>query len=170
MPYADTCSTDCTTTTTVWYGWNSDSARTASMEWESWCTAYTTGTFRAPTARFITPKADPKVERRRVRKAKAARLRAERLLQEHLDEQQRREMAERGLFQVRGPSGKVYEIDTSKQMHNVFELDARGRRIRELCIYTPGVPQGDNLLAQKLMIEADEEGFRRIANHKVLAG
>ena len=44
------------------------------------------------------------------------------------------------------------------------EVNAAGKEIFSLCIQPDNVPDGDAMLAQKLHIEYNEEGFRKIAN------
>ena len=52
---------------------------------------------------------------------------------------------------------------------NAKELDAKGNRIASYCIHPHDrVPHADNVLAQKLMLEADPAEFRRIANRTPL--
>jgi len=100
----------------------------------------------------------------------AAERRALELLESHLTAEQRRQLERLRAFRVVARSGRVYEIDAEKRMHNVYELDGQGRRVNELCIYQRGaLPLADNTLAQKLMLEADEAEFRRIANHTRLS-
>ena len=99
-----------------------------------------------------------------------ARKKAMLLLRVHLSRQQREQLKQETAFELTAPSGTRYRIECTRDMHNVFELDNDGKKIRELCIYTNAqVPKGDNWLSQKLMLEADEETFRRIANHRRLA-
>lgn len=102
-------------------------------------------------------------EQRRVASEKA-----ERLLVSALSEQQRREYLEHGHFHVRSPAGRLYRI-TKGWSGNVklvpHEQAERGEFIESLCIHPKmWVPNCDNMLAQKLMIEAAEDDFRRIAN------
>lgn len=64
-------------------------------------------------------------------------------------------------FRVRGSAGGVYEICQG----NAYQLDEERRRpSHNICIHGSGVPEPDNMLAKKLMIETDEESFRRIGN------
>lgn len=47
---------------------------------------------------------------------------------------------------------------------NVEEIDDAGKATVRYCIHpTIGVPHPDNQLAQKLMLEHDEAGFRKVA-------
>lgn len=52
---------------------------------------------------------------------------------------------------------------------NVFLMDDNGRPIERFCIHPAlKVPVADNLIAQKLLLETDEEKFLSIANKTVL--
>lgn len=86
------------------------------------------------------------------------------LLNSVLNDAQREELARHHRVTVR-TRGRCFTFDATQKMHNVHELDAEGRRIRELCIYaTGGVPLEDNLAAQILMLKTEPEEFERIAN------
>lgn len=99
----------------------------------------------------------------------AAEKRAADLLRELLNPQQRAEYDERSRFYLRTASGRRYEVDCKQKMHNVFEVDAAGNRIEEHCIYASGdVPLPDNAAAQLLLLRANEDEFRRIANQRRL--
>lgn len=90
--------------------------------------------------------------------------RAETLLHQNLTRHQRRTLRGRGRFFVRSEHGRRYEIERGHHA-NVYEVDPRGRRVNRLCVYaTGGVPEADCMLAQKLMLQADEERLRRVAN------
>lgn len=105
-------------------------------------------------------------------KARAAKRRARKLLLEHLDEQQTHDLNESGAFIVRSEHGRLYEIEADKLQHNVYLLDGLARnRIMEHCAHIPGhCPTEDNALAQKLMLETDEDAFLTVANSWDLRG
>jgi hypothetical protein len=163
------------TTSPTWTNWNTNTSSTSTV-WDYWV-PYTaisnTGhyyytnvvwdSWQAPQNVYVPKKSSRQEEDQR----KLAEERAEELLKEHLTDEQR-EMYERvKKFHVITEKGKRYEIDCSnkKRMHNVYELDDKGIRKIEHCIYQGNWgPLGDNYLAQKLMLETDEEAFRRIAN------
>jgi hypothetical protein len=95
-----------------------------------------------------------------------ASVRAERLLVEHLSDEQRAEYELLKRFHVivgdrkyrveRGWSGNVKLIEAAPDGEFVVESH---------CIHPrEQVPYEDNMLAQKLLLEADEEAFRRISN------
>lgn len=119
-------------------------------------------------ARIIQEKKKKQITIAAEKKKKEARKAAERLLLQVLDRQQRKEYRKLNAFYVTAPSGLRYRIECDKRHQNIFELDNQGNKVRELCIYTPKVPQGDNLASQKLLIENDEEKLRKIANIREL--
>jgi hypothetical protein len=47
---------------------------------------------------------------------------------------------------------------------NVEELDAKGNPKLKLCVHPVNVPLADALVTQKLLLETDEQEFRRMAN------
>ena len=103
----------------------------------------------------------------RVKRARASDL-AKELLLSLLDDEQREELRERKWFLVVSQSGKVYRI---RQGHvgNVDLLDDTGRIIQTYCVHLPNsdvVPTEDHMLAQKLWLEADEDGIIRKANRR----
>jgi hypothetical protein len=53
--------------------------------------------------------------------------------------------------------GKKERYRIERDTHVVKQLDEKGSIIRTFCIYVPGVPQADTMLAQKLFLEASEE-------------
>ena len=94
--------------------------------------------------------------------------RAKKLLLMHLSEDQRRELHEHGWFIVRGGnSGQEYRIMAKNDNFagNVYVL-GEGRRVtHRLCAHCSNdIPFGDQILAQKVMLESCESEFLRIAN------
>ncbi len=109
---------------------------------------------------------------------------AETLLLRHLSPVQREEYQRTGAFTVRMDDGRSYRIRKgwagnvdafeAPKIDQVLEREggivvpaANGapRRVERLCIHPRElVPDCDNMLAQKLLLEADEAEFRRIAN------
>lgn len=94
---------------------------------------------------------------------------AEKLLVAHLDPKQREDFQNHRHFEViQAKTKRVYRIKHG-WAGNV-EVWEGGRRVESLCIHPAVVvPFADNLLAQKLLLEADEPAFRRIANITKLA-
>jgi hypothetical protein len=93
-----------------------------------------------------------------------ARAKARALLLRHLTEEQREQfLAHKAFVVIGGKSGVRYRIrDEGHMIANVDVVDA-GYRLCGHCD-TRTIPIGDQPLAQKLMIEGDEEAFVRIAN------
>lgn len=106
-------------------------------------------------------------EEERERRRLAAR-RAHGLLLEHLTPEQRETFKAHGWFIVTGSDSKTqYRIrDTGHMVANVDVLNGIGGYTHRLCAHVPvgQVPQGDQLLAQKMMLEFSESQFLRIAN------
>lgn len=164
------------TTNEAWPTWVSTTASTATTIWCAWQDEDS----RWPRARQVQPVRETPEQkaareqqlrryeeerRKRERLARQAQDRAERLLVAHLDDDQRKEYEAHRRFHVVGADGKRYEVDAQRRMHNVYELNAKGERTLEHCIYARGdVPLADNALAQKLMLETDVSAFVRIAN------
>jgi hypothetical protein len=88
--------------------------------------------------------------------------RAKTLLFSQLTEEQRKSFVENGWFLVLSKrSGRQYRVNVSHLVANVTRLDDGAR----LCAHCdPSLPRSDHLLAQKLMLEYDEEAFLRVAN------
>jgi hypothetical protein len=94
--------------------------------------------------------------------------RARGLLLEHLTPEQRETFEDNGWFVVEGgESGTLYRIRNQGSMiANVEVLNPAGCATHRLCAHVPvgQVPMGDQLLAQKMMLEFSESHFLRIAN------
>jgi hypothetical protein len=100
---------------------------------------------------------------------KAANDKAHGLLLEHLDNRQRRSLSKRGWFQARGGlTGRQYKIHGDRCAGNIIELEGR-KEVAQLCVHADhSIPLGDQLLAQLLHIQHDEEFLLRRANRTVL--
>lgn len=121
------------------------------------------------------------------RERREADKRAEALLRAHLSDEQRAEYELGQVFHVRSRSGRLYRV-TRGWSGNVFELreepeviapDGRVQQngaprlveVARYCIHPREyTPDADNMLAQALLLQADEEEFLRIANRTRLAG
>lgn len=95
-------------------------------------------------------------------KAVAAEAKANKLLVEHLSDEQRKTLAEKNYFDVQ-IGEKTYRIHRGTH-GNVRLLDTDGKEKTLFCVQPSGVPVPDCMLAQKLHLEADEPGFLRAAN------
>lgn len=140
---------------TIWETWDSTTDTTATVTWSRWMPTLTDTPPRVPPRPridVITPEAEK---------------RADQLLKQHLDDIQRAQYERERKFVVR-VAGVDYEFDCSRRQHNIFQLSG-GKRVREFCIYQRGrLPAADNHLAQKLLLEADPDEFKRIANAMAL--
>jgi hypothetical protein len=88
--------------------------------------------------------------------------RARELLLSHLTEEQRATFIENRWFVVIGGRSRMrYRIETGHLVANVRRLDDNAR----LCAHCDhSLPMDDHLIAQKLMLEYDEDAFLAIAN------
>lgn len=94
----------------------------------------------------------------------AAQRRARRLLLSCLSQRQQKEYRETQAFTVVGSRGQRYLIKKGRQ-HNVFRIGERGQSELEFCItLDASLPDEDVMLAQKLLLEVDEEEFFRRSN------
>lgn len=91
---------------------------------------------------------------------KAAAERAEKLLETCLTSGQRESLRKNGWFVVYTKSGRGYQIRRGRA-RNVIEVNTK----RTYCCHpVDGVPDADTMLAQKLMLETQEDEFLRLAN------
>jgi hypothetical protein len=95
----------------------------------------------------------------------AAEHRAQRFLYRHLSRWQRKSLRENGYFMVKGNhTGDKYRV--------YFDGDDSVFRVRDDCHFCLSVmdeneyevPEGDRVLARKLLIQGDEETFLAVAN------
>lgn len=93
--------------------------------------------------------------------------RAALLLKENLTREQLKEFEKDMRFTVRSQDGqRLYRINRGR-VQNIEEVDDRGNRMSILCAHpVDEVPDFDTMLAQKLMLEHDEQAFLRLANRR----
>lgn len=94
-------------------------------------------------------------------------IKARDLLLRALTPDQRASLERDKWFVVEGKSGHRYRVrDVGHTVANIDVLDKSNRLLHRLCghIRERDIPLADHLLAQKLMLEADEEAFVRLAN------
>lgn len=107
-------------------------------------------------------------ERQRRQQWEQAKSVARELLLEHLTPAQRETFEANGWFVVEGGRSKTqYRIRAAENMvANVDALNRSGGVQHRLCAHVPlgKVPLGDQLLAQKIMLELAEDDFLRTAN------
>lgn len=185
--------TDSSTNAIVWTTWNSSSTNTvrisvgqAAATWDSWVRngSSITAALRPRAARIAAPppltredhirleaeRARRREEQARIlaKQAKASD-RAEKLLRECLSPRQAAELQRQGHFHVEviGLNGAIrrYRIERGRS-GNVKQVDEQGRVLKRLCLHPiESVPDADTMLAQKLLLETDEEQFLQTANH-----
>jgi len=98
--------------------------------------------------------------------------RSKEIFLEHLTPDQRDMVEKNGWFVIEGgKSGKLYRVKSGVIAGNVEELDPRGEKViaKYCCHLNYSFPKHDHHLAQKLMLEWDEEEFLRKAN-KTMVG
>lgn len=154
--------TGTTTAANVWVSWNSQGT-----------TAVPSGAYLQYQARELTAEEREALEARareaearaadEKRKREESEARAEKLLRDHLNAEQIRQLEQYNHFIVaRGL--KQYRIRRG-WAGNVDELDAEGKKVAQLCIHpSTQVPTADHMLSQKLMLEHNESLFLRTAN------
>lgn len=182
------------TETTVWGCWNdacTTGATTTYDPWNTWVSNTTPVTFTVNDWQF--PRQNVPRTRQQIAQDKAAREAAEQrfkvqrdadraryeaaerarhaalkrakdLLLSVLHPQQAKDLLKGGFFYVNAPSGRLYRIDEGT--HGNLKVISRetGKIVERLCIQPDGVPAGDAMLVQKLMIETAEEALRAHAN------
>jgi len=93
-----------------------------------------------------------------------AKERAEKLLRSCLSPQQQDELERLHHFHLI-VGNKKYRINRGRS-RNIQLIDETGKVVKHLCAHPREyVPDADTMLAQKLMLETDEESFLKIANH-----
>lgn len=124
---------------------------------------YTTTTLTTGVPAVYTPTA-PETKAVVAKKARAVK-RAKTLLLMHLDIRQTVDFDKHGFFFVTGSEGNLYQIRTGRS-HNVRFYDPIAMKpIWTLCAHPVShVPDFDTMLAQKFMIEHDENSFIQLAN------
>lgn len=95
-----------------------------------------------------------------------ARNRARDLLMAHLDAQQKRDVLEHDWFEVCSDRGRRWRIRMQGIVGNVDLMPEVGsERLASYCAHSPGdLPSSDHFLAQKLVLETDEQSFLNVAN------
>lgn len=90
---------------------------------------------------------------------------AEKLLLEHLTEEQKEDYRKFGAFNVVSMSHKRYRIVAKTYIGNIKQIDDQGKVKAVYCYHLKGeFPVPDHLLAQKLMLECCEDEFFQVAN------
>ena len=155
----------------LWTGTSATTSATTGTIWTHWIGAYggnrqpvTGGFYAVPTQTEAQRALAAEQAREANAKRERARARAYALLDTFLSDEQRHELADKGHFHVDAPSGRRYRIDRGSH-GNVKVIDrVTGVWSESLCVQPSGVPDGDAMLMQKLLIETAEEQFRATAN------
>lgn len=185
-------------TSTAWTAWSSyppTSGSTTTVAWSNWVqdatdTSITLGSndiiyvWSDWNAAYKESKKERREREAREREAAAERMRlaaiqeeknreererAAALLAEHLSDAQRKQLAEKGEFEVESESGKRYAIARG-YAGNVYSLDERRRKVARHCIHpVESVPDHDAMLAQLLWLKWNEAEFLKVANTTQLA-
>lgn len=168
-----TSNTSGTSNIITWTSWNNLSAITStSATWTGYCrysgTGWTEVNVRQETAaerqaREAQNKLWQETYAKQEAEKKRAKLRARKLLVDHLSPEQRQDYEKQGFFYLYTNKGRKYRIDQGTH-GNVKLVDVTGLVIGAYCAQPAGVPDEDAMLAQKLMLEMDEEEFINVAN------
>lgn len=174
-------STSCTTNGETWNAWNNAftigstatitgiTFQQTQQTWVSWNDQiYQQTAIGIQQWNPITPEQQAAMVKQceeRQKEIDAAKAKAETLLLEHLNPEQRASYVNHGLFIVETPKKNRYKLDRHRPPYKV-END---KHTVSYCIHTHGVPKEDELLGFKLLLEANEEEFLRTANATRLA-
>lgn len=158
--YWNAATSGTSTTNTVWLDWNGDGAAAPARIVRS------AAAIAADDARRKEWNAQ---EAAHVKLREAAKARAEKLLVENLSPIQRAQFSKERCFVVDGRNGLRYRIRQGRS-GNIDMVKADGTIQHRLCAHPrEDVPDFDTMLAQKLMLEHDEDSFINLANrHHVL--
>lgn len=199
IQWSSSTATNCGSTTDdrVWSKWttNTSASTTGYVEavWTRWNgidgTITSGRTYRQskmvqiPAEAYVPPAPTPEqleAEKRRREEAErklaaekkareAAEARAKELLLQLLNAEQQAQFKKDRTFRVVAGDGVTFRIKDG-WAGNVEELNKDGKAVNRFCIHPQqDIPVGDNLIAQKLLLEADPKEFRRIANRTALA-
>ena len=178
--------------TTLWYNWNNTSttlittnSASTSVTWSQWATTggtassntwqYWTGTGTTiSTVNYPGPTEEEReaariADKKRERQRKEAEERAEKILTENLDEEQKKSYGEHKVVPITTAKDRKYLIKKGRA-GNVYRIDEHGKEVERFCIHPDeAVPDQDTMLAQLLWLRWMEEDFLRIANMTRLA-
>jgi hypothetical protein len=173
-----------TTSSATWTYWTTTtgtatsaatSYQTASSVWTGWNNVTTAAPTTVRVRRVAPQFTEEQLEAQRVANeaAAAASERADRLLQEILDDEQKAEWQRSRRFTVRVGDGKkgfrTFRVSHGK-VGNITEVNEHGRPLAKYCVHLYGPePPEDTLVAQKLLLETDIKEFERLANRSPLS-
>lgn len=172
-----TCGASTTANGIIWVRWSNSASTTGALTFTDTSTVAWVNWARLQERSAEQVRADLRhQEERRAQRLKIeaeeaeAKKRAEKLLTEHLSPPQREQLAQKGHFELdvisRSGERRRYQIRRG-YAGNVKQVDpSSGRVLKTLCIHPRDrVPDADAMLAQKLLLEANETEFLRVANH-----
>lgn len=153
-----------TFTNCVWGAWIGQTAAITQNTWNVWTNQVYVRkeTRREAAARRRREREEAARLEAQMRERGKAEQRAEKLLIEHLTEEQQNTLAVFNYFDVK-VGERIYRIRRGTH-GNVRLVDEAGIERVSYCIQPPGVPAADAMLAQKLHLEANEQEFLRVAN------
>jgi hypothetical protein len=152
----------------AWQVWTTAGTTASVTTWGQWVVEMPSGrSRRVQREEYLRPRARPTLTDAQLAAQEAAvaerveaNRRADELLLSCLDEEQQAELAAQDRFHVTAPSGRRYVI----RRGYAGNVDSPEEGLR-FCIHGPGeLPTADHMLAQKLLLETDETGFRNVAN------
>ena len=176
-----------TTTGRTWDNWNfgqgSSTSASTDVTWNQWATttsgniwsvwasgaAYTISTISYPEQTEEEREAARIAGEECGRQRKEAEERAEKILTENLDEEQRKSYAEHKVIPITTAKGRKYLVKKGRA-GNVYRIDEYSREIERFCIHPEeAVPAQDTMLAQLFWLRWCEDDFLRVANMTRLA-
>jgi hypothetical protein len=158
--------------TPVWNAWN----RPAPHVWQQMDAGERAAHEEAERTAYEERQAQNRAQREEDRRNRTeAAEKAEKLLMTCLTAEQQMQWRTRKCFYVTTRSGRRYRFDSNTYQGNVKLVEQRmggdDLVLSSFCIHLPHhIPLCDHLLAQKLMLEADEPTFMRIANEALRDG
>ena len=161
--------TGTSTSTTAWNQWTAGTADNTGTIWYYWVGRGANGTISIPSVGYREPTAEEREAARlaneeQERRRKEAEARAEKILDENLDEDQRRAYAERKVVPIMTAKGRKYLIKKGRA-GNVYRLDEHDREVEKFCIHPDeAVPDQDTMLGQLLWLRWMEKEFLETAN------
>lgn len=156
------CTADSAMSTNAWNLWAGSTDSSSDYTCAGWTSIGAAGSIISHQA--SQPSEEQIAARKRAEAAKkAAGHRARELLLSVLNGGQKKAYEKDKKFPVVGSNGKRYLLGD----HVTAELSDAGKVVARFCIHTKRsweIPQVDQILARKLLLEADEDAFLRIAN------
>lgn len=168
-PWAYTNVTTSSSTSNTTWVWNNTCTNTSTNWAYITYPSITYGSNSFVNNRVVQPVPETAESRRireqRERDAVVAKERAEKLLLEHLDAKQKASWHTKKEINVRSQHGRRYCIEGTRKTHNIYQLNNKGERIKELCVYAGGdIPLEDCVLAQVLSLQFAEDHLLEKAN------